>query len=240
MVTRHAHLIRTGRVVTTDQWADYLIYRFYPGMRVYVDGRSDFYGPTLGKEYVRLSYGQYNWRSTVERHRFTVALVPAEWSLASLLKEDTRWRLVEDNGKALLFVRVSTPSRPAQTGPLTRTGKKSGAPLSKAAGPSDHPIGDFSGMKATKPPAPAAAPPGSDPAFDADGWRLTSGLQLAEFALRGGFIAPGLLPKPNLSAPVRRGAAAAEPLARPARARARVSRKSGGPAEAVATEESLG
>jgi hypothetical protein len=106
MATRHAEKIQSGRVITTDQWGDYLIYRFYPRMRVYIDGRSDFYGPKLGKEYVRLSYGQYNWRATVQQHGFDVALIPVEWSLGSLLKVDPSWRLLEDDGKALLFVRV--------------------------------------------------------------------------------------------------------------------------------------
>src|SRR5450756_459954 len=33
------------RILTSDQWADYLIFRLYPEQRVFLDGRSDFYGP---------------------------------------------------------------------------------------------------------------------------------------------------------------------------------------------------
>src|SRR5579863_3105836 len=40
------------RILTTDQWGDYLIYRFYPRGRVFVDGRSDFYGPEVGRDYL--------------------------------------------------------------------------------------------------------------------------------------------------------------------------------------------
>src|SRR6185312_7463977 len=35
----------SARVFTYDQWGDYLIYRLYPKMKVFIDGRSDFYGP---------------------------------------------------------------------------------------------------------------------------------------------------------------------------------------------------
>jgi hypothetical protein len=42
----------------------------------------------------------------VQQHGFDVALIPVEWSLGSLLKVDPSWRLLEDDGKALLFVRV--------------------------------------------------------------------------------------------------------------------------------------
>ena len=46
----HAHAAGDPRipVLTTDQWADYLIYT-NPQQKVFVDGRSDFYGPEIGK-----------------------------------------------------------------------------------------------------------------------------------------------------------------------------------------------
>lgn len=114
-VKRHEARLRTGRLLTTDQWADYLIYRFYPSQRVFFDGRSDFYGAELGREYMRVSGGAHDWRQILDRHRFDNALVPAAWSLGSLLKEDRSWRLVDDDGKTLLFERV-TPSTPSSAG----------------------------------------------------------------------------------------------------------------------------
>src|SRR5205814_8960210 len=36
--------IKGLRVFTSDQWGDYLIYRFYPDQQGFIDGRSDFYG----------------------------------------------------------------------------------------------------------------------------------------------------------------------------------------------------
>ncbi len=48
MVHQHAGLIASGRLLTPDQWGDYIIYSFYPRQKVYVDGRSDFYGEKLG------------------------------------------------------------------------------------------------------------------------------------------------------------------------------------------------
>jgi hypothetical protein len=219
-------------MITTDQWTDYLIYRFYPQMRIYIDGRSDFYGPSLGKEYVRLSYGQYNWRDTVNRHRFDVALIPVEWSLASLLKADPRWRLVEDDAKALLFVKVGGVNGARQTVEGTGNGKKRAAGLTVDTGPSDHPMGDCSGMKEEK-PAPQSSITGASGSTGSEidsGWRLPCGLQLAEFALRGGFIAPGLLPKPNLSTalPFQGRDAAGEAVGKHAgTSRVRGSRKTG-------------
>jgi hypothetical protein len=198
IVERHSERIVKGRVLTMDQWADYLIYRFYPRVKVYVDGRSDFYGPAIGKEYVRLSYGQHDWRQTMDRYGFDTALVPAAWSLASLLKEDPAWRLLEDDGKALLFV---LDRRSAPSGARVLTGKKAGQGLMKSPGSSEFSMGAFIAMKDDqKKPIHTE---GSDlpesgrtlNLVTESGWRLPSGLLLAEFALRGGFVAPGLLPR---------------------------------------------
>jgi hypothetical protein len=107
IVHRHAGLIASGRVLAPDQWGDYIIYQFYPRQKVYVDGRSDFYGETLGREYLRLLNGAYDWRAIMNRNGFTVALLPVGWPLASLLKLDPCWQVVEDDGSVVLFRRVS-------------------------------------------------------------------------------------------------------------------------------------
>jgi len=108
MVERHSGLIASGRLLAPDQWGDYIIYRFYPRQKVYVDGRSDFYGQKFGEQYLHLLNGSYDWRSIVDRNGFTLALLPVEWPLASLLKLDSGWRVVEDDGKAILLARVSS------------------------------------------------------------------------------------------------------------------------------------
>jgi hypothetical protein len=105
MVHQHAALLESGRVLTSDQWGDYLIYTLYPKVKVFVDGRSDFYGETLGHEYLHILQGQYDWEANLKRYGFTVAIVPVEWPLASLLKRSDRWVVVQDDTKAILFVR---------------------------------------------------------------------------------------------------------------------------------------
>ncbi len=107
MIQRHAGLVSTGRLLTTDQWGDYIIYSFYPRQRVFVDGRSDFYGEALANQYLHLLQGAYDWRAIMERNRFDVALLPAEWPLSSLLKQDPSWRVVADDHRSVLFQRLS-------------------------------------------------------------------------------------------------------------------------------------
>lgn len=104
LVGANAGLLEQGRVLTTDQWGDYLIFRFYPTQRVYVDGRSDFYGESLGKEYLRVLQLAHDWRDIMERRAFNIVLLPMDWPLVEALKRDPQWKIAADTGKAILFI----------------------------------------------------------------------------------------------------------------------------------------
>jgi hypothetical protein len=94
------------RILTSDQWGDYLIYRFYPQGRVFVDGRSDFYGPEVGGEYLALLNAVPGWERIVDQYGFDLALLPPEWPLAQLLMRDGRWRVLDRDRQAIFFERV--------------------------------------------------------------------------------------------------------------------------------------
>ncbi|MBZ5579011.1 MAG: hypothetical protein LAP40_20815 [Acidobacteriia bacterium] len=93
------------RILTSDQWGDYLIFRFYPRQRVFFDGRSDFYGPALGRDYQILLTAARPWPEVLARYRFDVALLPLDWPLASVLERDPEWQLVYRDKMAALLVR---------------------------------------------------------------------------------------------------------------------------------------
>lgn len=97
------------RILTSDVWAGYLIFKCYPRVRVFFDGRSDFYGEALGKDYLALARAGFRWEALLDRYRFDMALLPPDWPLVELLKRDSRWTLIADDGKALLFRRIAPP-----------------------------------------------------------------------------------------------------------------------------------
>jgi len=112
MVHENAELLESGRLLTTDQWGDYIIYSFYPHQKVFIDGRSDFYGESLGTEYLHLLQGSYDWRAILDRHGFQVALLPVNWPLVQMLKLDPSWQVIKDDSSAILFrrLRLQSPS----------------------------------------------------------------------------------------------------------------------------------
>jgi hypothetical protein len=103
MIHEHQAQVLNTRVLTSDQWGDYLIY-LNPKQKVYVDGRSDFYGPEVGNEYLRLIGGQWDWDQIMKKNGFTSVLLPIEVPLCQLLKRDPEWRVEEDSGKTILLV----------------------------------------------------------------------------------------------------------------------------------------
>ena len=104
VIARNEELIRGRRVFTDDGWADYLLYRFFPVQRVFMDGRSDFYGEEVGEQYLDLMYGRPRWRELLERYEFDAVLVPPKRPLAALLELDPGWVRHDGDEDAVLFV----------------------------------------------------------------------------------------------------------------------------------------
>jgi hypothetical protein len=104
-VERNGSALQSARVLTSDQWADYLIFRKYPESRVFFDGRSDFYGPAIGGDYRALLAADGRWRELLDRYGFSAALLPHDWALSTALEREPGWRLVYRDAVAVLYQR---------------------------------------------------------------------------------------------------------------------------------------
>jgi hypothetical protein len=94
------------RLYTSWQWGGYLIYRLWPSIFVFDDGRTDFYGPRFVEEGLRTWNVSPDWREVLERYGINAALVPVDSSLASVLRERPEWRPVYQDHIAVLFAKV--------------------------------------------------------------------------------------------------------------------------------------
>jgi hypothetical protein len=93
------------RVFSSDQWSDYLIFQLYPAVRVFFDGRSDFFGPWRGKSYQELMGGEMDSPAILDREDVEWALLPKDWPLTGLLRRNSQWRIADADGQAVLFER---------------------------------------------------------------------------------------------------------------------------------------
>ena len=94
---------------SSDTWSGYLIYKLYPGTKVYFDDRHDFYGEAFIKEYAKAFLGSRQWREPLERYQVKWVLMPTDAPLSSLLRESHDWRIDYDDGLAMVFSRERTP-----------------------------------------------------------------------------------------------------------------------------------
>jgi hypothetical protein len=92
-----------ARIFTHDEWGDYLIWTLYPKGKVFVDGRSDFYGNEFEDKYHEVLRVRYGWEKTLATFGVDTILMPLDAPLTGALKESSRWRLVYDDGRALVF-----------------------------------------------------------------------------------------------------------------------------------------
>ena len=86
-----------------------MIYRFFPRHKVFFDGRSDMYGRELIQEYEDLINLKHSWKQLLEKHDISWILLPAEYGMATALKELSEWRVVYDDQIALIFERQARP-----------------------------------------------------------------------------------------------------------------------------------
>ena len=79
-----------------------------------MDGRSDFYGNDFENKYLDVLKVKYGWETTLGRFGIDTILVSPEAALAGALKESSRWRVVYDDGIALVFRKSPDPGSLAQ------------------------------------------------------------------------------------------------------------------------------
>jgi hypothetical protein len=132
--------ISKSRIFTYDQWGDYLIYRF-PGTKVFMDGRSDFYGADFVDTCQQLINAGYSWETDLKRFAINTVIIKPDAALATVLKQSPKWRLLFDNGSVIVFASASSgnaverlASGRLQVSPVSHNGAKSLAPCGPERG----------------------------------------------------------------------------------------------------------
>jgi len=105
MIEPHLDLLANSRIFTTDQIADYLIFRNYPRQRVFMDSRHNYYRDKIGNAYLTINNGGPKWRQLLDEYDITLVLVDADAPLAALLHLSGGWRVIQGDDKFILFER---------------------------------------------------------------------------------------------------------------------------------------
>src|SRR5439155_11272495 len=115
------------RVFAQDQWGSYLIYRFAGRAKVFIDGRSDFYGQDFLATYAEVADVKPGWDRVLKQYDVGLVLIPPNHALASVLQLSSDWKRVYSDSVAVIFERDS----PLKLGlaPTSRCGTREVNPL---------------------------------------------------------------------------------------------------------------
>ena len=103
------HWVSPIRLYSSWQWGGYLIYRLWPSLDVFDDGRTDFYGPAFVNEGLRVWGADPDWNKILNRYQVNAALLPVDSALATVMKEkDGDWKPIYQDHVAVLFAKVET------------------------------------------------------------------------------------------------------------------------------------
>ena len=86
-------------------WGGYLIWKLYPQVHVFIDGRADVYGDAFFEEYMSVNSGEPGWREKLDQHDVRTVMVKPDAALASLLRQDSGWEKAFEDQSAVIFIR---------------------------------------------------------------------------------------------------------------------------------------
>jgi hypothetical protein len=96
---------QSGKMFNYFPWGGYMLYRFWPGSEVFIDGQTDFYGEQFTRQYEQVISLSPGWQEVLDRYQVDWAILPPGEALSKQLREDPGWKPAYADQTAVVFVR---------------------------------------------------------------------------------------------------------------------------------------
>lgn len=103
----------TGPLFNSYDWGGYLAWKLYPGVRVFIDGRTDLYGDQFLHDFADTYEFKDNWQQALDRWHIQSVLVPVDSALATGLRSASGWTVSFQDAQAVILTRSPTADSPA-------------------------------------------------------------------------------------------------------------------------------
>lgn len=94
-----------GNTFNDFNWGGYLLYRLWPGQRVFIDSQSDFYGEALTRLSEEILNGEQNWEAELAQYNVSRIVVPRDAGLAQAAGKNINWKIAYEDSAAIIFIR---------------------------------------------------------------------------------------------------------------------------------------
>ena len=95
-----------GRLLTTDAWAGYVIYRYWPQQHVFFDDRYDMYPVDMTAAYNKILDLKPGWDQVLDQYRINLVVWPRDGAVVQALEHLPGWRQVRRDKVATTFERT--------------------------------------------------------------------------------------------------------------------------------------
>jgi hypothetical protein len=95
-----------GNMFNDFNWGGYLLYRLWPGQRVFIDSQTDFYGEALVRDYESIMSAREDWDEPLKKYAINWVIVPADSQLSKVLAQNSDWERSYQDKLAVIFRRI--------------------------------------------------------------------------------------------------------------------------------------
>jgi hypothetical protein len=92
-----------GPLFNYYDWGGYLIWKLYPGVPVYIDGRADLYGDAFMDSFAQTYDLTNHWEAPLEAWQIRTVMVPPSAPLATALGSRAGWRQIYSDPQAVIL-----------------------------------------------------------------------------------------------------------------------------------------
>ncbi|MGA8502771.1 MAG: hypothetical protein WB683_14555 [Candidatus Sulfotelmatobacter sp.] len=101
----------SGRIFNHYDWGGYLIWKLYPSIPVFIDGRADLYGQQLFDQFAETYQFKGDWQQTLRRWSIDTVIIPADSPLATGLRSSPGWTVSYEDQQAVVLTAVRSAMR---------------------------------------------------------------------------------------------------------------------------------
>jgi hypothetical protein len=98
-----------GNMLNDLNWGGYLLYRLWPGQRVFIDSQTDFYGEILTRQYEALVTATGGWQTYLKQYDISWVVAPPSSRLAAILAHDPSWVVLYQDPTATIVGKRGSP-----------------------------------------------------------------------------------------------------------------------------------
>lgn len=96
----------TGNCMVFSDWAEYIIYNFFPKIKVFIDGRFDSaYSFKIINDYLNFIYGTHLWKDVIDKYNIDIVLIHPLNPVYKNISKYTDYQLVYQDNQSALFIK---------------------------------------------------------------------------------------------------------------------------------------